>query len=112
MNAGAQLSVTDLRRSTRLPVDHLAMAEHLTLGGMELHICNISTNGFMVDRSSGFGRGHRVIVQLPVVRRIEAYCIWACDERAGFQFERIIRMDEFDSMIRKMQPRVELRRPA
>jgi hypothetical protein len=56
------------------------------------------------------GRGDRVIVRLPVIGRIEAYCIWTADERAGFQFERIIRLDDFVSMIESIQPNARLRR--
>ncbi len=95
MSAGAQLSVTDQRRMTRHPVDHPVIAEHFGKGDVRLHIANISANGFMVDNGDGIGRGERVIVRLPVIGRIEAYCIWTRDNRAGFQFERIIRVDDF-----------------
>ena len=36
-----------------------------------------------------------MIIRLPEIGRIEAYCIWTRDDRAGFQFERIIRLDDF-----------------
>ena len=50
MGVGAQLSVTDLRRATRHPVDHLVIGEHRVLGDVHLHIMNLSAHGFM-----GFG---------------------------------------------------------
>ena len=110
MGNGAQLSVTDLRRSTRHPVDYKVIAEHRAQGDMKLHVCNISAHGFMVDNAEHLGRGDRLIIRLPVVGRIEAYCIWVAEERAGFQFERIIRLDDFMSMIRELQPNPALRR--
>ena len=108
--SGAQLSVTDQRRATRHPVDFPVIGEHRTRGDLHMHISNISAHGFMIDRAPEFGRGDRVVVRLPVIGRIEAYCIWTADERAGFQFERIIRVDDFDTMIEAMQPNPRLRR--
>jgi hypothetical protein len=109
-NAGAQLSVTNLRRATRHPVDHPVIAEHHRLGDVHLHLANLSAHGFMVDDADGLARGDRVIVRLPVIGRIEAYVIWTKDARAGFQFERIIRMDDFIIMIDELQPNPRLRR--
>ena len=110
MGNGAQLSVTDMRRSTRHPVDYKVIAEHRLNGDMKMHVCNISAHGFMVDEAPVLSRGDRLIIRLPVVGRIEAYCIWTTDDRAGFQFERIIRVDDFMSMIRELQPNPALRR--
>ena len=64
----------------------------------------------MVDDAEKLNRGDRVIIRLPVVGRIEAYVIWTRDERAGFQFERIIRLDDFVTMIDTIQPNPRLRR--
>ena len=114
MAGGAQLSVTDLRRSTRHPVDHPVIGEHRDRGDIKLHICNLSAHGFMVDgvgeETPAFGRGDRVIIRLPLIGRIEAYCIWVTEDRAGFQFERIIRLDDFMAMIEELQPNPRLRR--
>ncbi len=110
MGNGAQLSVTDMRRSTRHPVDYKVIAEHRVNGDLKMHVCNISAHGFMVDDAPAPSRGDRLIIRLPVVGRIEAYCIWTTDDRAGFQFERIIRVDDFMSMIRELQPNPALRR--
>ncbi len=110
MAGGAQLSVTDLRRSTRHPVDYSVIAEHLQHGDVTMHIANISAHGFMVDGIDGISRGDRMIIRLPGVGRIEAYCIWITEDRAGFQFERIVRLDDFQTMITEMQPNPALRR--
>ncbi len=110
MGNGAQLSVTDMRRSTRHPVDYKVIAEHRVSGDVKLHISNISAHGFMIDDAPALSRGDRLIIRLPVVGRIEAYCIWTTEDRAGFQFERIIRVDDFISMIRELQPNPALRR--
>lgn len=112
MSAGANLSVTDLRRAARHPVDHPVIAEHHDRGDVSLHICNISAHGFMVDDAEGkeLARGDRLMVRLPVIGLIEAYVIWTRDTRAGLQFERIIRLDDFVSMVDTIQPNPRLRR--
>ncbi|MGN6497272.1 MAG: PilZ domain-containing protein [Tsuneonella sp.] len=110
MSVGAQLSVTDMRRAARHPVDFAVIAEHNVRGDVKLHICNLSAHGFMVDDGQGMTRGDRVMIRLPVVGRIEAYVIWTRDNRAGFQFERIIRLDDFLSVIDEIQPNPRLRR--
>lgn len=110
MAGGAQLSVTDLRRSTRHPVEFSVIAEHLQHGDLRMNITNISAHGFMVDTAPEISRGDRMIIRLPAVGRIEAYCIWITEDRAGFQFERIIRLDDFQTMISEMQPNPALRR--
>lgn len=110
MSAGANLSVTDMRRAARHPVDFPVIVEHFQRGDMNLHVSNISAHGFMVDDGEGLSRGDRVIIRLPVVGRIEAYVIWTRDERAGFQFERIIRLDDFVAIIDTLQPNPRLRR--
>ncbi len=65
MAGGAQLSVTDLRRASRHPVDFPVIAEHLLHGDVRLHVSNISAHGFMIDKAENIGRGDRVIVRLP-----------------------------------------------
>ena len=110
--SGAQLSVTDQRRATRHPVDFPVIAEHRLRGDLPLHVSNISAHGFMIDAAPELSRGDRVIVRLPTIGRIEAYCIWLADNRAGFQFERIIRFDDFMAMVGQIQPNARLRRRA
>lgn len=110
MGVGAQLSVTDLRRVARHPVDHPVIAEHHSKGDIRLHLANLSAHGFMVDNASDLARGDRVNLRLPVIGRIEAYVIWTRDNRAGFQFERIIRVDDFLQLIDTLQPNPRLRR--
>lgn len=110
MGAGAQLSVTDLRRAARHPVDYPVIAEHRLHGDLHMHVVNISAHGFMVQGSPGLGRGERIIIRLPQIGRIEAHLIWATEDRAGFQFERIIRLEDFSRMIDAMQPNARLRR--
>ncbi|MXP14059.1 PilZ domain-containing protein [Altererythrobacter confluentis] len=110
MSVGAQLSVTDLRRAARHPVDVPVIAEHSARGDIKLHVSNISAHGFMVDDGMSLERGDRVIIRFPVIGRIEAYVIWTRDNRAGFQFERIIRLDDFMLMIDTLQPNPRLRK--
>jgi len=104
MQQRAQLFVTDLRQSIRQPVDYATTGEHPARGEIALHVRNVSPQGFLVDRAEGLSRADRVIVRMPVVGRIEGCCAWTCGGRAGFQFERIIRPDDFAQMIAAMQP--------
>ena len=106
---GAQLSVTDLRRAARHPVDYRVIGEHRLHGDMLMHVVNISANGFMTNGELPLGRGERVTIRLPAVGRIEAFVIWNNGERAGFQFERILRLDDFMKTIDALQPNPKLR---
>lgn len=110
MGAGAQLTVTDMRRAARHPIDHKVIGEHRRLGDVHMHIVNVSAHGFMVDGDLDLTRGERVTIRMPVVGRIEAHLIWASEGRAGFQFERIIRLEDFMHMIESLQPNPRLRR--
>jgi hypothetical protein len=110
MGAGAQLTVTDMRRATRHPVDHKVIGEHRRLGDVHIHIVNLSAHGFMAEGPLDLSRGERVVIRLPEVGRIEAHLIWLTEGRSGFQFERIIRLDDFMRMIDTLQPNPRLRR--
>lgn len=110
MSVGAQLSVTDLRRASRHPVDHPVIGEHRRLGDVHLQVVNISAHGFMVQGETGMERGERVVIRLPVIGRIEAHMIWSADGRAGFQFERIVRLEDFLKLIDTLQPNPRLRK--
>jgi len=110
MRQGAQLSVTELRRSARHPVHIRVMAEHRSLGEIPIDIANISAHGFMAGNALDLGRGERLTIRLPVAGRIEAHLIWNTGDRAGFQFERIIRLDDFTAMLDTIQPNPRLRR--
>jgi len=110
MPQGAQLSVTELRRSARHPVNIRVVAEHRRLGEFPISIVNISAHGFMAGTALELGRGERLTIRLPVAGRIEAHLIWNTGDRAGFQFERIIRMDDFTAMMDTIQPNPRLRR--
>ncbi len=110
MPVGAQLSVTDFRQSARHPVNLPVIAEHRRLGDIKLEIINLSAHGFMVGDPAGLSRGERITIRLPRLGMIEAHLIWASEGRAGFQFERIIRADDFAAMIEGIQPNPKLRR--
>ena len=109
MSVGAQLTITDQRRAARHPVDYPVIGEHRRLGDVHMRIVNVSAQGFMVEGKLPIGRGERLIIRLPVVGRIEAHMIWSTEDRGGFQFERIVRVDEFLKMIDLLQPNPRLR---
>lgn len=99
-----------MRRAARHPVDYPVIAEHHGRGDVSLHICNISSHGFMIDNAKDLSRGDRLMIRLPLIGMIEAHVIWTRDTRAGFQFERIIRLDDFMNLIDALQPNPRLRR--
>jgi hypothetical protein len=99
-----------MRRATRHPVDYPVIGEHRRMGDVHLHVVNISAHGFMTKGAAGIERGERVTIRLPQIGRIEAHMIWATADRAGFQFERILRLDDFMGMIDTLQPNPRLRR--
>ena len=109
MGSGAQLSVTDMRRAMRHPVDHMVIGEHRQLGDVRLRIVNLSAHGFMAKYDQELGRGERLVIRLPIIGRIESHLIWAHENRAGFQFERIIRVADFMKIIDSLQPNPRLR---
>jgi len=111
MSAGAQLTVTDKRRAMRHPVDFKVIAEHRQRGDVHLHIVNISAQGFMAVADGELGRGERLSIRLPEIGRIEAHQIWSRNDRSGFQFERIIRLEEFMALVDAIQPNPRLRAP-
>ena len=94
----------------RHPVDCPVIGEHRQLGDVHLHISNLSAHGFMAVGEHALGRGERITIRLPVIGRIEAHVIWIVDERSGFQFERIIRLEDFTKLIDSLQPNPRLRR--
>jgi hypothetical protein len=110
MASGAQLSVTDQRLSARHPVDLPLIGEHRRLGDVMLHVINISTTGFMVKGEVALQRGERLTIRLNHIGRIEAFLVWSDSTRAGFQFERILRGDDFLMMIKSLQPNSRLLR--
>lgn len=109
MASAAQLSIVDQRGPDRHPVDHRFAAEHRRRGDIELHLANLSAHGFMTASATGLSRGERVVIRLPHIGRIEAHLIWTAGERAGFQFERILRSDDFAQMIAAIRPGARLR---
>ena len=110
MASGAQLSVTDQRLSNRHPVDLPLIGEHRRLGDVMLHVINVSTTGFMVKGEVALQRGERITIRLQHIGRIEAFLVWSDGARAGFQFERILRGDDFLMMIKSLQPNPRLHR--
>ena len=95
----------DLRRASRHRADHKVITESRVHGDRTVHIVNVSAHGFMVDNNPGFERGERVELRLPVIGRIEALAIWTVENRAGFQFERVIRLPDFVALLDHISPR-------
>ena len=96
----------DLRRAARHRADHTAIAESKAHGDKKIHIINVSAHGFMIDDNEIFERGDRIELRLPAIGRIEAHLIWAAQERAGFQFERVVRLPDFLALLEEISPRL------
>lgn len=96
----------DLRRAARHRADHKVIAESKLHGDQHIHIVNVSAHGFMIDDNPGFERGERVELRLPVIGRIEALAIWTVEKRAGFQFERVLRLPDFLGLLDVITPKL------
>lgn len=99
MAQALQDSDLDLRRAARHRADHKVIAESRTHGDRNIHIVNVSAHGFMIDNNPGYERGERVELRLPIIGRIEALVIWTVENRAGFQFERVLRLPDFLALL-------------
>ncbi|KHL26771.1 hypothetical protein PK98_05510 [Croceibacterium mercuriale] len=105
MPCGAHLSVTEQRTAMRHRVDCMIRVEHLNRGcEIDLRLRNLSANGVLIDPAPDLLRGDRLILRLPALGRIEAYCLWTVDTRAGCQFERVLRPAEFDAILAQARP--------
>jgi len=109
MGQGYPQQDLDLRRAARHRADHTAIAESKTHGDQKMHIVNVSAHGFMIDNNEKFQRGDRIELRLPAIGRIEAHLIWAVQERAGFQFERVVRLPDFLALLEEICPRLRKR---
>ena len=96
----------DFRIAARRRANHTVIAESKLRGDQPIHIVNISAHGFMIDDNPGFERGDRVELRLPVIGRIEALVIWISDKRAGFQFERVLRLPNFLGLLEIISPKL------
>jgi hypothetical protein len=106
MVQSAQTDDMDLRRAARHRADHMVIVESKQHGDQKVHITNVSAHGFMIDDNILFERGDRIEVRLPAVGRIEAHLIWSVENRAGFQFERVVRLPDFMALLEKVSPRL------
>ncbi|KPH68169.1 PilZ domain-containing protein [Novosphingobium sp. ST904] len=102
MKHGPRLNVVDMRASARQPVDYAVIGENRRLGEVPLHIVNISPQGFMIQGAPEIGRGERLQLRLPVIGMIEGHLVWSHEDRAGFQFERLIRVDMFAKLVEQI----------
>ncbi len=105
MTISPKLTITEQRSSSRHKIDTTILGEHRTQGDVWLNLTNISLEGFMLSETDGLARGDRITVRLPVAGYIEAFCNWEADGRAGFQFERPLRVSEFPEIVAALEKR-------
>lgn len=95
MASSPQLSVIDQRRSKRRSVNLPLIGKHRRLGDVMLHVVNLSRTGFMVHGEVALQPRERITIRLNRIKQIEAFLVWSDSNRAGFQFERVLRDDDF-----------------
>jgi hypothetical protein len=105
MDINTNATDIDLRRAARHRATYTAIAECKRHGEQSVRIVNISAHGFMIESNAVFERGDRINIRLPKVGRIEAHMIWGVEQRAGFQFERVIRLPDFLALIEEVKPK-------
>lgn len=96
-------ALAEFRRSGRCTLNRPVPAEHRRVGEFQIHLLNVSAHGFMARGIFKFSAGERLSVRLPGVGWIEAHLVWMDASRAGFEFERLIRPDEFTKMCQSLQ---------
>ncbi len=93
---------SDQRRAARHRADFNSITESRKYGDVPVHVINISAHGFMIDNNEKLQRGDRITIRLPEAGHVESLVLWAIDNRAGLQFERVIRVPEFLAMLDKV----------
>lgn len=93
---------SDQRRAARHRTDFNSITESKKHGDLSVHVVNISAHGFMIDDNSSLERGDRITIRLPEAGHVESLVLWAVDNRAGLQFERVIRVPEFLALLDKV----------
>lgn len=99
MPSAAGQPTPDPRRATRFPVDYSTICESRKDGEFDVKMTNISAHGCQIVHEVDLIKGDRIVVRLPIAGRIEAFLIWSHNGRSGFEFERVIRPDEFMEML-------------
>ena len=65
---------------------------------------NLSAQGFRAVGQFDLTPGERLEVLLPGIGRMDSHLVWKSDRHAGFQFERLIREDEFSGLLKRIRP--------
>lgn len=103
MPSAAGQPIPDPRRATRFPVDFETICENRKDGEFTAKLTNVSAIGCQIVHDDiDIQKGDRIVVRLPVAGRIEAFLVWSHNGRSGFEFERVIRADDFMEMIEKI----------
>jgi len=103
MTSAANQMTPDPRRATRFPVDFDTICETRKDGEFSAKVSNVSARGCQIVHEVELQKGDRVVVRLPEAGRIEAFLIWSHGGRSGFEFERVIRDEDFAAMLDKIK---------
>lgn len=96
--------LSDLRNTMRIRVDYPMLSESRQHGEIILILDNLSPHGLMVRGSHPLLLGERLIFHIPGLGRIEGHMLWQRDNRTGFQFERIVQMNELEAIVAAILP--------
>ncbi len=99
MTSARRLPIPDPRRASRFSVEFDIVCETRQHGEFPAKMTNISAHGCRLVHEVPLAKGDRVEVRLPVAGRLEAFLIWSHGGRSGFEFERVIREEDFLTML-------------
>lgn len=102
MAAGATPRGDDGQLPARHAVDCTQTGVHRLLGEVALRLVRLSDTGFVVRGGVRLDKGERVALRLSGLGQVEAFVTWTSGERTGFQFERPLRPDEMDRVLRAL----------
>ncbi len=102
MQANDGHNASNKRRSVRHRTSFDSITESKKHGDLHVHVANISAHGFMIDNNEKLERGDRITIRLPEAGHFESLVLWAVDNRAGLQFERVIRAPELLALLDKV----------
>jgi len=86
-------------------VEYDLVCETRKHGEFPAKMTNVSPHGCRLVHEVELAKGDRVEVRLPVAGRLEAFLIWSHGGRSGFEFERVIRDEDF-AIMRDQLPQV------
>lgn len=96
------LAETDQRNAAREEVFYRTRGTSPRSGAIQMQVVNISACGFMARTEGDFDVGDIIQLRLPVVGSVSAEIRWALGGRVGGQFEHMIDLAPYLSLLTEM----------